>query len=163
MCVPLPIALIVASAFAKAGGQYVEGKAAYTQAKYEQAAAVTNQHLAEDQARNEIDVTKREAARRYRQAGQLEGQQTAAMAANGIDLAFGSALDVQKDSKMIAAEDVGSIYDQGFQNTQGHLVAAYNQRLRGLAAQSTAKAAGISTAFGIASTVLGAASQLKGK
>ena len=39
MCVPPAIALVVASTVATIGGQFVQGQAAYTQAKYEQAAA----------------------------------------------------------------------------------------------------------------------------
>lgn len=164
MCGPIaiPIALAAASAVAKMGGQYVEGQAAYTNAKYQQAAADANAVLASDQAKAEIDNTKLAAQRRYRDASQLEGQQTAAQAANGIDLTFGSAAQVKRDDKMIAAEDVGQIYKEGANKTQGYLIDAYNERLKSANAKSTAKSAGLATAFGMAGTALGAANQISG-
>jgi hypothetical protein len=141
-------------------GQYVQGQAAYSQAKYEQAAAKTNEALANEQAKNEIDRTKKTAAQRYRQASQLEGQQQAAMAANGIDINFGSAVDTLKDSKMIAGEDVGNIYQQGSENVRGYLIDAYNYKLKGKAAKSAAKGAQIGTGLNMLGTALGGASQV---
>jgi hypothetical protein len=160
LCDPISIGLTVASTVATMAGQYVQGQAAYTQAKYEQAGAVANRHLADQQAKDEIDRTKKTAAQRYRQASQLEGQQQAAMAANGVDINFGSPLDVLKDSKMVAAEDVGNIYQQGYQNTNGYLIDAYNYRLKGMAAKSAASSAQWATGIGMAGTALGGASQI---
>ena len=164
MCDPvsLSIGLTVAASAAKMAGQYVQGKAAYTQAKYEQASDKANEALADQQAKEQIDQTKLSAERRYRDAGQLEGQQKAAMAANGIDLGFGSALDVQRDSRMIANEDVGQIYKEGFNRTQGYLTDAYNYRLGASAAKSAASSAKLATGIGMAGTALGAASQING-
>jgi hypothetical protein len=160
MCDPISIGLTVASAAATMAGQYVQGQAAYTQAKYEQSAARANEALANEQAKQQIDQTKTAAARRYREAGQLEGNQRAAMAANGIDLGFGSAAQVKSDSHMIAREDVGEIYKEGFNRTQGYLTDAYNYRLKGAAAKSAASSAGLATGVGMLGTALGAASQI---
>lgn len=160
MCDPVSIGLTVASAAATMAGQYVQGQAAYTKAKYDQSAAEANAALANDQAKQQIDQTKLAASRRYREAGQLEGQQKAAMAANGLDLGFGSAARTQADSRMIASEDVGQIYKEGFNRTQGYLTDAYNYRLTGQAARSAASSAGLATGIGMAGTALGAASQL---
>lgn len=141
-------------------GQYAQGQSAYTQAQYERSAANANATLADEQAKNEIDNTKTAALRRYRDASQLEGQQTAAMAANGIDLTFGSAAQVKRDDKMIANEDVGQIYKEGFNKTQGYLIDAYNYRLKGQAARSAASGAQWSTGIGMLGTALGGASQI---
>jgi hypothetical protein len=154
------IALAAASTMATMGGQYVQGQAAYTQAQYERTAATANATLAADQAKHEIDNTELSAKRRYRDASQLEGQQKAAMAANGIDLTFGSAADIQRDDKMIANEDVGQIYTEGFNKTQGYLIDAYNYRLKASAAKSAGTAAKWSTGIGMAGTALGGASQI---
>jgi hypothetical protein len=162
MCLPLAalaIPLTIASTAVSMAGQYAQGKATYTQAKYDQAAANANAALSTDQAKQEIDVTKLEAQRRYRQAGQLEGQQQATMAANGIDLTFGSAAQVKSDSKMIANEDVAQIYKEGFNKTQGYLIDAYNEKLKAGAARATAKSAGLATGLGMLGTALGGASQ----
>lgn len=145
---------------ASMAGQYVQGQATYTSAKYQQSAADANAAIASDQAKQQIDTTKLEASRRYREAGQLEGSQRAAMAANGIDTTFGSALDVQRDTKMITGEDVGQIYKQGFNKTQGYLIDAYNERLKSGTAKSAASSAGWATGIGMVGTALGGASQI---
>jgi hypothetical protein len=141
-------------------GQYAQGQSAYSAAKYQQAGAAANAQLANDQAKAEIDNTKLAAQRRYREASQLEGNQRAAMAANGIDLNYGSAVDVLRDDKMIAAEDVGQIYKEGFNKTQGYLIDAYNERLKGSAARSAAHGAQWATGIGMLGTALGSASQI---
>lgn len=162
MCDPISIGigLTVASTVTGMAGKYVEGKAAYTQAKYEQSAAKANEALADQQAKEQIDQTKLAAQRRYREAGQVEGAQKAAMAANGIDLGFGSAAQAQSDSRMIANEDVGQIYREGFNRTQGYLTDAYNYRLKASAAKSAASSAKIATGIGMLTTALGGASQI---
>lgn len=142
------------------GGQYMQGQSAYTNAKYQEAAAKANAGYAAQQAKDSNELTGQEAARRYREAGQVEGQQQATMAANGIDTTFGSAVDVQRDSKMIAAEDVQNIYTQGARRSMGYLVDAYDYRLKASAAKSAASGAQWATGIGMVSTALGAASQL---
>jgi hypothetical protein len=160
MCDPVTIGLTVASAAVTMAGQYAQGQGAYTNAKYEEAAAKANAGYAAQQAKDSNELTGQEAARRYREAGQLEGQQQAAMAANGIDTTFGSAVDVQRDSKKIASEDVQNIYTQGARRSMGYLVDAYDYRLKADAAKSAASGAQWATGIGMVSTALGAASQM---
>jgi hypothetical protein len=162
MCVPIAMALVAASAVTSMAGQYVQGQAAYTNAKYQEAAADANAALASQQAGQSIELTQKEAQRRYREAGNLEGQQQAAMAANGIDINYGSAVDVARDSKTIANEDVGNIYEGGQNRTMGYLMDAYNYRLKSSAASSAASSAGLATGFSMLGTALGAASQING-
>jgi hypothetical protein len=160
MCDPVTIGLVVAGTAAQMAGQYVQGQAAYTNAKYQEAAAQANAKLAADQAHESDILTSKQAAQRYRDAAQLEGQQQAAMAANGVDINFGSPVDVLKDSKMVAAEDVGNIYEGGKNRTMGYLYDAYNDRLKASAASDAASSAGLATAFGMIGTALGGASQI---
>jgi hypothetical protein len=160
MCDPVTIGLTVASAAVTMGGQFMQGQSAYTNAKYQQSAANANAALASQQAKDSIVETQQQAARRYREAGNLEGQQQAAMAANGIDINYGSAADVLRDDKMIAGEDVGNIYTQGARQEQGYLTDAYNYRLKASAAKSEAKSAGLATGLAMAGTALSSASQL---
>jgi hypothetical protein len=128
-----PISLTVAAAAVTMGGQYMQGQGAYTNAKYQEAAAKSNANL---------------------------GHQRAAMGANNIDSTFGSAVSVQRDSKMIAAEDVGNIYEGGEARTRGYLIDAYNSRLKASAAHSAAKSQGLATGLSMVGTALGAASQI---
>lgn len=154
-----PIALVVAQAATTMVGQYVQGKAAYTQAKYQQAAAQSNAALARDQAQQSLATTQKEAQQRYRAESQLEGQQAAAMGANGIDATFGSAVSTVRDDKMLAGEDVNNIYTAGRNRTTGYLMDAYNYRQKAAAAKSAASSAKVATGISMFSTALGAASQ----
>jgi hypothetical protein len=155
-----PISLTVAAAAVTMGGQYMQGQGAYTNAKYQEAAAKANANLAADQAKQSTILTEKEAAQVQRQASDLEGHQRAAMGANNIDSTFGSAVSVQRDTKMIAAEDVGNIYEGGEARTRGYLIDAYNSRLKASAAHSAAKSQGLATGLSMVGTALGAASQI---
>lgn len=160
MCVPIAIGLAIASAVATAGGQIVAGKAAHDQAKYAAGLDETNAKLSAAQANDANLNTNIEAQRRYREGGALAGRQTAAMAANGIDLGFGSAEQVQQDTKMITGEDVGQIYKAGAQRAKGFDIQSFNYKADASAQRAKASAATIGTIFGVASTALGAASQI---
>jgi hypothetical protein len=160
MCDPVSIGLTVASAAVTMAGQYTQGQAAYSQAKYDEAGAKANEALAHDQAAASRGLTQQEAARRYRDESQLEGDQQAAMAANGIDIGFGSAAQTFRDDKMIAEEDLSNISKSGEQRTMGYLYDAYNYRLKAQAARSAASGAKTATGLGMLGTALGAASQL---
>jgi len=160
MCLPLLPALAIASAVATAGGQIVAGTAAHNQAKYEAGLDEQNAKLSAQQANDANLNTNLEAQRRYREGGALAGRQQAAMAANGIDLGFGSAGQVQQDTKMITGEDVGQIYKQGAQRAKGFDIQAFNYKADASAQRAKASAATLSTVFGVAGTALGAASQI---
>jgi len=162
MCVPVMAAVAIASTVASIGGQIVKGSAEAQQAKMEGGIARQNAALSNAQAKDSLANTQIEAKRRYQEGAQLEGQQQAAMAANGIDLGFGSALQVQRDTKMITGEDVGQIYKAGYQKARGYEINAFNYSSQAAAAQSKASAAGLGTVFGVASTALGGASQVYG-
>lgn len=162
MCDPVSIGLTVAAAAVQMGGQYVQGQAAVTQAAYDQQVAKTNEALANEQARDTIEKTRIERQRRQREGAQLAGQQQAAMAANGVDLGFGSALDVQRDTQMITNEDVEQINKSGFQQQRGFLINAANYRMQARAAKAKGKAAKLGTYLGMAGTALSTASQING-
>jgi hypothetical protein len=163
MCGPVAAVLAVASAAVSAGGQIMSGIGQSQQYRYQANVAEQNKALAEGQAQDSILNTNLEAQRRYREASQMKGAQTAALAANGVDLNFGSAVDVQHDTSMIAAEDVAQIYKGGEARTKGYDISAYNYQAQANADRAKAKGAVTAGIFGAASTALGAASQVAGK
>ena len=105
-----PVTLTIAATAVTAAGQVASGIGQAQQARYAAAMSERNAKLDADQAKRAEENTALEAQRRYRQSAQMLGAQQAAMAANGVDINFGSALDLQRDSRMLAAEDVGQIY-----------------------------------------------------
>ena len=157
MCPPV---LAIAAAAVTATGQVLNGIGQAQQYRHQAEVDDQNERLANDQARDSIDNTNLEAQRRYRQLAATQGQQQAAMAANGVDLNFGSPAAVQRDTAMIGAEDIGQIYKGGYQRTRGYDIDGWNYRSQ--AAANRAKASGALTQ-GILSglgSALGSASQV---
>lgn len=131
------------------------------QANAAAALADRNAKVASEQAHDSILNTNLEAQRRSRQTGQVMGQQQAAMAANGVDINFGTALDLQRDTQMIGAEDLNQIYKGGNERTKGYDIQGANYKSEAAAQRAKASGALIQGAFGAVSTALGGASQIK--
>ncbi|MES1971780.1 MAG: hypothetical protein V4472_04920 [Pseudomonadota bacterium] len=162
MCAPVAVVLAAASTAISATGAVLGGIGAQQQANYQAGIADQNARLANEQARDSIDNTNLEAQRRYRDLAQTKGAQTAAMAANGVDLNFGSPAAIQKDTAMIGAEDIGQIYKAGNERTKGFEINAFNYRSEAAANRAKGSAALVQGIFGGLSTALGGASQAMG-
>lgn len=161
MCDPGSIALAatVASAVVGAGGALYAGKAAQQQGAYEAKIADRNAHLADQQAQDANERGFKEARDYQRKVAQIKGQQQAAQAANGIDTDFGSALQTQEDTAMIAAEDARTIYGNTENEVKGFEINAFNYQAQGRAAKAKGNAAMTAGIFGAASSLLGGATQ----
>ncbi len=148
MCGPaaLPIAALVVSVV----GTGFSALQASQQSKYQAKVADRNADLANEVAQQEQSNTRQEALTFYRKQAALKGQQRAAMSANGIDVNFGSAADVQADTEMLGREDVRRLYDQGAQRSRGFEIEASNFGGEANAARSAASGALIGGAFDIA-------------
>lgn len=159
MCLPAVPLMIAATAMSAIGG-VVGAVGQSQQANYAAQVADQNRKIASNQAADSILNTNLEAQRRARQTGQVMGEQQASMAANGVDLNFGTSLDVQRDTAMIGAEDLTQIYKAGNARTQGYDTQGWNFASEAAAQRSKAKGAIVSGIFGAAGTALGGASQV---
>lgn len=157
-----PVTLIAASTAVAAIGSGVTAMQSAASSRYEAKVADRNAQLANQQGRDAAERQQTEAQRLYRRAGQVSGQQRAAMAANGLDLGFGSALQVQQDSAMIAAEDAGQLYKAGNEERRGFDIDAGNFRAKAQGSRQAASAAIVKGVFDVGSTVLGGAKQYNG-
>ncbi|WP_343892553.1 hypothetical protein [Sphingomonas oligophenolica] len=110
---------MIASTVVSTGGAIVSGIGQKQQADYQAQVADKNARIAENQAQDSILNTNLEAQRRYRDLAQTKGQQVAAMAANGVDLNFGSAVDVQRDTAATGAEDLAPALQERQRADQG--------------------------------------------
>lgn len=155
-----PVSLTIAAAAVTAGGQIAQGIGQAQQARYAASIADQNARLSADQAKRAEDNTAIEAQRRYRQSAQVMGAQQAAMAANGVDVSFGTAAQNNLDARMIAAEDVGQIYQQGSDTVKGLDIQGWNYRGEANAQRAKASGAIVNSVFSAASTALGGASQI---
>lgn len=97
MC-DLVTGLMIAGTAIGAYGQVQAGNAAAAAANYQAQVATMNAGFAEKRAADALTRGKEEEERVRREGGQLMGQQTAQMAAAGLDLGFGSPLDVLIDT-----------------------------------------------------------------
>ena len=157
-----PVTLMVAATVVTMAGQVTSGIGQANQYKYQASIDKQNAAISNAQARDSIENTNLEAQRRARELAQTKGAQEAAMGANGISLDFGSAVDVQKDTAMIGAEDAAQIYKAGNERTKGYEIHAFNYNASAAANKEKAKGAMTQAIFGAASTALGGASQIAG-
>lgn len=141
-------------------GQGYSALASNAQGTYEARVARQNARLENERAKDAIERGTTEAQRYQRRLSQEQGQQNAALAANGIDITFGSAADVRGDTAMFGREDTGTIYENAFREARGYEINAANFLSESRAARMRARSALVKGAFDIAGTVLGGATQI---
>lgn len=151
MCLPLA----AAAGAVQAAGAVVSGLQGLAQGNYEAKVADRNAALENERARDSIMRGKDEARALFRRIGDVKGQQAAAMAANGIDLGYGSALRQQQDTAMLADEDARALYDNIDERTRGFDISASNMRAEGRAARFRGRSALINSAFQAGSSLMG--------
>lgn len=159
MCAP-PVLAAVAAGVA-ATGQIVGGLSEAGNLRYQAKVSAQNAALENQRA---IDTIQRGAIERQqldRKYGDLQGQQQAAMAANGLDLGVGSAAQVSRDTAMLRNEDASSLYSNQYNELRGHDISAANYTADARAKRQAATGAIVSGAFGAATTALGGAQQYK--
>ena len=155
-----PVTLTIAATAVAAGSQIYSGFQQAGQARYAAGIADQNQRIAAEQANDSENNTALEAQRRYRMLAQTKGSQEAALAANGVDLNFGTSLDIQRDTAMIGAEDVGQIYKAGSERTKGFDREGWNYGAEAKSLRSKASGAIVGGFLNAAGTALGGASQI---
>lgn len=118
-------------------GAGMSATSAYTQAKNQQAAlqaeaqvAQNNATLAGWQAEDSIARGEIAANQALLKGSQLKGAQRAAMAANGVDLSFGSAQLIQNDTDYLTSVDAAQLRDNAAREAWGYRqqVRQYNDR-----------------------------------
>lgn len=155
-----PATMVIAASAVAAASQVYSGFQQAGQARYAAGIADQNQRIAAQQAQDSENNTALEAQRRYRMLAQTKGAQEAALAANGVDLNFGTALDLQRDTAMIGAEDIGQIYKSGAERTRGLDIEGWNYGAEAKALRSKASGAIVGGFLNAAGTALGGASQV---
>lgn len=151
MCDPVSIgiALTVASTAMAA-------KSASDQGKYQQKIANNNAIAAEYQAEGAIEKGDLEAKQARLRAGQEQGSARTALAANGLDVDFGSGVDLQGDILAAGEQDAQMSKHNAELSAWGFRNQASNSRAQG----SLAKSSGNNQA---ASSLLTGASSVAGK
>ena len=108
MCDPL-VAASAASAGVSAIGAYNQSRAARDAYRYQSRVASNNQAVANYQADDAIHRGDQAVLDHNRKTSQLKGAQRASLAARGLDLQFGSALDILTETDYLGAQDAATI------------------------------------------------------
>lgn len=154
------LALTAASTIIGAAGSIQQANAASEAQEYNAKVADMNATLSERRARDALERGAQEEQQKREQVAQIAGRQKAAMAANGVDLTFGSPLDTlvdtatlgEIDSLTIRRNSAWEAYDQRVDAANGRAGASLNR-----ANAANTKKAGYLDAFGTVLTGAGKA------
>jgi predicted subunit of tRNA(5-methylaminomethyl-2-thiouridylate) methyltransferase len=125
MC-DLGLALTLGSTLLGAAGQVQQAKATAEANKYNAQVAEMNAEIADKQAKDATERGKQEEQQKRLQTAQLEGRQKAAIAANGIDLSFGSPLDTIVDTAKMGEIDALNVRTNAYREAYGYKVQGTN-------------------------------------
>lgn len=155
-----PVAIAIAGAAMSAASTITAGMAASNQANYQAQVDKMNAQAAAERSRDAVTRGEDQLRQHQQQSAVIAGNQRAALAANGIDPGSGSALDFQIDTQQNIQEDSYAITRNFQRERQGLLQQSSNYMADAAAQKSKASGALIGTAFGVASSVLGGATQV---
>jgi hypothetical protein len=164
MCLPVAAlpALAIASGVLQGAGQLAGGIQVNNQSKYDSKVAKQNAALEVESAHTSYEAGKDERRDFWRKVGQTRGEQIASMAANGIDIGYGTAARIQDDTEMMAGEDAKNLYRNIEERTRGHYINSSNYLQEAKAARARGKAALIGSVIQAGSSILGGVSQAGG-
>lgn len=154
-----PATLAIAGAVATAGGQLYSGLYASQMAGYQAQVAQQNKDLAREGAEDAIVRGQEDQRRLGRETAQRVGSQRARMAANNVDVGFGSAARVVEDTRQLAADDAATAAENTRRQVRSMQIDAWNFESEKRAALAEKKSAKIAAGFAVASTALGGAQQ----
>lgn len=155
-----PVTLMAVGTAVSVAGSTVGGVMAMQQGTYQARVARQNAELADQAAVDALEQGKRDTQLHYRRQAQLKGTQRAAMAANGLDMEFGSALAIQGDTTMIGREDADTIAMNAGRAAQGYSIEAANYRSQASSAKMKGAAGLVSGLAEGATTALGGAERI---
>lgn len=108
MC-DLVTALTIGSTLMGGAGAIQQGQAQAASARYNAQVAEMNARMADRAAKDALERGKLEEQKQREKTAQIIGQQRAGMAANGLDLSFGSPLDTLVDTATLGELDALTI------------------------------------------------------
>lgn len=156
MC-ELTTILAVGSTVLGAVGAIQQGNAAAAAGRYNAQVSDMNAKLSERRALDALDRGERDEQRKRAEVAQLKGRQIAASSANGVDLTFGSPLDMIVDTAVLGELDALTIRKNSANEAYDNRVQAVNGRADAQLSRMNADAAQTSGYLNAAGTLLGGA------
>lgn len=120
-----------ALAAAQLASGYSQASAIKAEGNYQKSIFDINARFSDAQAKDAINRGEKDVVKLRTQAKKLIGSQRAALAAQGIDIEDGSALDVQEDTADQAEGDVITLRNNAWKEAWGYRVQAFDYRNRG--------------------------------
>ncbi len=162
MC-DVTMALMIGSTLIGAAGQVQQAQATAKANRYNAQVQKMNATIADNRAKDAIERGKLEEQRKRQEVARLQGAQTAAMAANGVDLSFGSPLDVLVDTAALGEIDALTIRTNAYREAYEHKVDAANKRAGAQLSSMSADAAKTGGYLSAAGTILGGGANAYGQ
>lgn len=131
MCEPATLAAVsigtsILGAGMTAYGQMEQGKAAAAQSRYQAAVQRNNQIINERQADDAVQRGRIAEQQQRLQTAQVASRQRASLAANGLDLNSGSAVDILSDTAMLGELDALTVRSNAEREAWGYRVQGSN-------------------------------------
>lgn len=152
---------VAATGLSVAGG-IQQGKSQQAMARYQGQVADINAISADRAARDALERGELDAVKHGREVAQLRARQQHAYASSGVELGFGSPLDVVGDTNVLANQDNARIYENAGREADSYRINAGNYRANAAGARAEAANAGTSMIINAGSTLLAGASQVAG-
>lgn len=165
MCEPTTLMMMatvatIGSTVLSAAGQVQQGNAQAQAGQYNAQVADMNATMAETRAKDALARGAVEEQQKRAQTAQLMGRQRAAMAANGVDLTFGSPLDTIVDTAIMGELDAMTIRQNAGREADDYRMQAWNARADAGLSRSNAKSAKTGGYLAAGGTVLGGAADV---
>ncbi|WP_453966541.1 virion core protein, T7 gp14 family [Bradyrhizobium elkanii] len=157
------MALTVGSTLLGAAGAVQQGQATAAASRYNAQIADMNATLADRRAKDAIDRGVIAEQQKRQQNAAILGKQTAAMAANGVDLSFGSPLDTLTDTATMGELDALTIRTNANREADDYRVQGVNQRATANLNRMQADSAETGGYLKAAGTILGGGGQAYGR
>jgi hypothetical protein len=154
MC-DLGIVLAIGSTVLGAAGQVQAGKAQAQADNYNAQVSTMNAELENRKAKDAIERGAKEEQQKRLQTSMLIGKQRAAMAANGVDLSFGSPLDTLVDTAKMGEIDALNIRTNSYREAYEHQTQESNYKSEAAMNRAKAKSDAKAGYIGAMGTILG--------
>lgn len=153
MCELMTMLTIGATALG-AVGSIQQGQASAAAAKANAQVNEMNAVMADRRAKDALERGQKEEQRKRQEVSAIKGKQVAAMAANGVDVSFGSPLDTIVDTAVLGELDALTIRTNAARESYDYRVDAVNKRANASLQRSQAKSALMGGYLSAAGTVL---------
>lgn len=163
MCEPVSLTtgLMIASSALTATGAVMQGVSTRNSMRYKAAMGERNAALDRAAARDALKRGEIENRRQQQRTAQRLGAQRAGLAASGLDVDFGSAGELQDDTRRMGWEDSQTVRENAMREARGYEISAWNRDAGAAADRATGSAAMWSAAMDAGGSLLTGAQQVR--